>query len=291
MENQNDITQLIIDAINTIFQNLFSSIDNNLYDILDDLTFIGSDILNQFNFEKIFGTSASNGILLIANSFLLGILIYFSFRYLFSRFTFSDVENPFHFLIKLVLCGIGMNCSYFLLSQILDLNFNLSFAIRNLGENLFGKSICFSELINTINSTISLSTSSLNIFSLDGLLKGSLTLSLLNLVLSYSFRYILIKVFILLAPFSFLSLSLNSTSWFFKSWFKNLFSLLFLQQIVSFVLLILFSFQDFSSSLFSKLIYIGGIYALIKANSLVRDFIGGISTTITQNVSQFFQKT
>ena len=49
--------------------------------------------------------------------------------------------------------------------------------------------------------------------------------------------------------------------------------------------------MDFSSTnLFSKFVYVGGIYALIKANSLVRDFIGGLSTDITQTVKNFFVK-
>ena len=75
MENNTDISQIILDTINKIFETLFSSIDNNLYNVLDNLTFINSDILNDKNFEIIFGTSASNGILLIANSFYL--LLYY----------------------------------------------------------------------------------------------------------------------------------------------------------------------------------------------------------------------
>ena len=102
MENTTDITQTIIDTINEIFQNLFSSIDNNLYSVLDNITFINSDILNDANFEKIFGTSTSNGILLIANSLLLGFILYYSIRYLMSHITFYNVENPFSFIIKLI---------------------------------------------------------------------------------------------------------------------------------------------------------------------------------------------
>ena len=67
MENTVNITNAIIDTINTILQNLFSSIDNNLYSILDDITFVNSDIINDSYFEKILGSSANNGILLIAN--------------------------------------------------------------------------------------------------------------------------------------------------------------------------------------------------------------------------------
>ena len=71
MENQTNITQIIIDTINTIFETLFSSIDNNLYNILDDITFIHSNIIYDKNFENIFGSSTSDGLLLIDNSFLL----------------------------------------------------------------------------------------------------------------------------------------------------------------------------------------------------------------------------
>lgn len=285
--NENNITQIIIDTINTILGNLFSSIDNNLYSILDDITFINSDILKDKNFENIFGTSTSNGILLIANSLLLGFLLYFAIKYLISHFTFSNVEQPHSFLIKLIICGICMNFSYFLLTYFLDIFSNITLAIRNLGETLFNKEICFSELILTINSNISVNTTSVDVFSLDGLIKSILSFSLLNLVFSYSFRYILIKVFVLIAPFAILSNCLNSTSWFFKSWIKNLFSLLFIQIIVSIILLILFSMNFSSGNLAIKFIYVGGLFALIKANSFVRDLVDGVSTTISQNVHNF----
>ena len=287
MENSTDITQIIINTINTIFETLFSSIDNNLYSILDDITFINSDILQDKNFENLFGTSASNGILLIANSFLLAFILYYAIRYLMAHFTYAQIETPFSFIIKLILCGITMNCSFFVIQFIIDLNSNISLAIRNLGEGLFQKNICFSDLITTINTNISIDTNALNIFSLDGLIKGTLSISLLNLVFSYSLRYILIKVFVLLSPFALLSLTLDKTNWFFKTWFRNLFSLLFIQIIVAIVLLILFSMDYSSTNLFTKFIYVGGIYALIKTNSLVRDFIGGVSTEISQSVKNF----
>ena len=286
MEQQN-ITQIIIDTINTILENLFGSIDNNLYSLLDDITFVNSSILQDKNFENIFGTSTSNGILLIANSLLLGIILYFAIKFLLSHFTFSQIERPHSFLIKLIICGICMNFSYFLLREFLDIFSYITLAIRGLGETLFNKNICFSELILNINNNISINNSSIDIFSLDGIIKSLISFSLLNLVFSYSFRYVLIKVFVLITPFAILSNSLNSTSWFFKSWFKNLFSLLFIQIIVSIILLILFSMDYSSTNFFSKFIYIGGLYALIKANSFVRDFIGGVSTDFSQNVGNF----
>ena len=284
MESTNNITQTIIDTINTILETLFASIDNNLYSVLDEITFINSDIINDQNFERLFGTSTSNGILLIANSLLLGFILYYGFKYLISHITYHNVESPFSFIMKIIIFGICMNFSPFIVELILNLNSNISLSIRDLGENLFGKEICFSELINTINTNIAIDTNSLNIFSVDGLIKSTLSISLLSLVFSYSLRYIMIKVFLLLSPFAFISLSLDSSSWFFKSWLKNLFSLLFIQIIVSLVLLILFSLDYSSTNLFNKFIYVGGIYALIRANTFVRQFIGGISTDIAQSV-------
>ena len=173
-----------------------------------------------------------------------------------------------------------MNFSYFLLEQFINIIYYISIAIKDVGENIINKNICFSELINSINVTLSFNNSSINIFSLDGIIKGTLTFSLLNLLLSYSLRYIMIKVFALLSPIAILSLSLKNMSWFFRVWIKNLFSLLFIQIIISLILVILFSTDYSSGNLLSKFIYVGGIYALIKTNSFVRDFIGGVSTNI-----------
>ena len=288
--NFSSVTSNIIEAINTILGNLFSSIDNNIYNILDDITFISSDLINESHFEKILGTSASNGILLISNSLLFGFILYYSIRFLYSHFTYKQIENPTQFVFKAIIFGICINFSYFFISEILDIFSNITLAIRGIGEDLFHKNICFSELILEINNNIEIDSSQIDVFTLDGLIKASLTMSLLNLVFTYSFRYIMIKIFILLTPFAILSLLLENTSWFFKAWFRNLFSLLFIQIIVAIVLLILFSMDYSSNNLMTKFIYVGAIYALIKSNSFVRDFIGGVSTNFTQTVGNFFKK-
>ena len=290
MENYSNITANIIEAINTILGNLFSSIDNSVYNVLDDVTFISSDIINDSYFERILGTSTSSGILLISNSLLFGFLLYYSLKYLFSHFTYAQIERPSQFIFKAIIFGICINFSYFFIEEFLNIISNISLAIRGIGENLFHKSICFSELILEINTDMSISSSTLDIFSLDGLLKASLSISLLNLVFTYSFRYVMIKIFILLTPFAILSLILENTSWFFKAWLRNLFSLLFIQIIVAIVLLLLFAMDYSSNNLMTKFIYIGAIYALIQSNSFVRDFIGGVSTTFSQNVENLFKK-
>lgn len=286
MEQNANMSQVVIDTINTIFQNLFKSIDTNLYKILDELTFIDSDILQDKYFGRIFGTSASNGILLIANSLLIGLVLYYSSKYLTSNLTFSKIENPVQFIFKLIIFGIAMNSSYFIIQQVLDINSNISNAIRSIGEDLFRQNISFSNLITSINNNLNMTSEGLNVFSVDGIIKGTTTISLVNLVTIYALRYIMIKIFVLLSPFAILSLCMENTAWFFNLWSRNLFSMLFIQIIVSLILLILFSIDYNAKDLMVKFIYVGGIYALIRANSFVREFMmgAGISTNVQNNI-------
>ena len=287
---QSNITQTIIDTINSIFQNLLSSIDNNLYTILDKLLFIKEDILSESFLENLLGNSFSKSLLVLANSLLVGFSLYYCFKLLFSHFSYLEIEKPYQFIFKLLIFGICINSSYFICEKILSINFLISSSICEIGKNIFHMDISFSNLLIELNSIISIEETSFNIFSVDGLMKSFVSLGLFNLVFSYSLRYILLKVFLLITPFAFLTLINHSTSWFFKTWLRTLFGLLLLQSFVSIILLVVFSLEFNHNDLFSKFLYVGGIYALSKANSYVKELIGGISTDISTNFSGFTNK-
>lgn len=285
MEDTTSLPNTIIQTINSIFQTLFSSIDNSVYGILDNLTFIDHSILNNSLFEKIFGTNTSNGLLVIANSLLFGFTIYYAFRLLYSYYMNLQIERPYQFIFKLLIFGIVMNSSYSICKQFLQLNSFISDAIRSLGTSLLGCDISFSELIRQLNNIISIGGTDFTFFSFDGLMKSFISIGLFNLIFSYSLRYIMIKLFILLAPFSILSLVNQSTSWFFKTWFRTILSLLLQQSFVALILLLIFSIDLSSTNILSKLLCIGGMYALIRANSYMRTLIGGISTDVSNNLN------
>ena len=96
-----NITEVISNSINTLFNNLFSSIDNNTYLILDEITFINPDIFNDTFLQKIFGTNCYSGILLVCNSLLIGFIIFYGIHLLYSHFVSNNIEKPFQFLFKL----------------------------------------------------------------------------------------------------------------------------------------------------------------------------------------------
>ena len=81
------------------------------------------------------------GILLIANSLLIGFLLYYAARFMLSNFTFQKIETPSQFIFKCIIFGICMNCSFFIVQQILSLNNNVCEIIRNLGQDLFKRDI------------------------------------------------------------------------------------------------------------------------------------------------------
>lgn len=280
-----NLTDIIIKTINTIFQTLFSSIDTSIYSFLDDIVFVDSSILHESFMSKIFGTNSSNGLLLIVNSLLVGFLIYYGIRLLYSHYIGIQIERPYQFIFKIIIFGICINCSYFILEQFININSLLFSSLREVGENIFNCNISFSELINKLNQSLSSDNSSFNIFSFDGIIKSFSSISLLNLIFPYALRYIMLKVFILITPFATLTLVNSSTSWFFKMYLRTIISLLLLQSLVSIILIVIFTFNLDNTDVFSQLMYIGGIYALIRANSYIKELIGGISTDISNNLN------
>lgn len=285
LNNTQNIAQIILNTINTLFNSLFSSIDNSIYSALDDLAFIDIDILSEHSFLNIFGSNSTSGILLIANSLLIAFMIYYCFKLIYSNFTSSQIESPYQFVFKFLIFGILINFSFFICEYFIYINSLISSSIREIGEEIFHQSISFSSLIQNLNSIISIKENQFNLFSFDGIMKSFISICLFNLLFSYALRYIMVKIFILLTPFAFLTLINISTSWFFKTWLKTIFSLLIIQSFISIILLIIFSLNFNSTDIFSRLLCIGSIYALSRANSYVKELIGGISTDISNHIN------
>ena len=269
----NPTSTTIIDTITQIFNSMFSSIDSSIYSALDKITFINTSIIDSTYLEKLLGSSSSSGILLIANSLLIGFILYFTIRHLLSNFSITSSQNPYQFFIKIIFVGICMNSSFFICEQIINLNNLISSAIREIGSNFLNTNICFSNLINTLNLVVSAEENHQTIFSIDGIIKTVVSVGFLNLIFMYSIRYILIKVFILISPFAILCTSMPSTFSFFKSWLKCFISLLFVEIFSSLILIIMFSIEYSVSDVISKLLFVGSVFALMKANNYVKEFL------------------
>lgn len=279
-----NLVSSLLESINSIFSSLINSINSNLYTVLDDLLFIKTDIFTNSNINKLLGSANGSGIISVCNSLVAGFVLYYSLTLLLSHLTFSQVQRPSSFIFKILLCIFSVNCCYEFCYSAIFVTSCTTNLIRNVGENLFNIPICFSTLVESLNSTL-YTEAQFNLFTFDGLIKAFITIGFVNLAISYSLRYVMIRVFILLCPFAILSLSIDKFSWIFKSWSKTFLSLLFLQILVSLILLITFSLEYNPNNFFSQLLYIGSIYALIKANSFLREFMGGLTTDVNFGLS------
>lgn len=281
---QTDYTQTIIDTINKIFSMLFSSLDLSIYSLLDKTVFINSSIVNDRFFSLAFNSSF--GLSIIANALLAGFFIYYCFKLYLAPFSGSYVEKPYQFLTKVLIIAICISFSQFLCSEFLSIIDILTDILKSFGMQLTGKEISFNTLLSSSTYVIE-NSNNFNFFSFDGILKSFFSFGLINLLFSYSIRYILIKILILLFPFALLSLVTTSTSWIFKSWFRTFFSLIFVQIFIIFVLILLFSLNINTSDMFSQISYISTVFILTKSNSYIRELLGGISTDLNYNILNF----
>lgn len=274
-----NIVSSLLDSINSIFSSLISSINSNIYTILDDLLFINTGIFDDSSLSNLLGFSPTSGIISICNSLIYGFILYYSLSLLLSHLTFVQIQRPSSFIFKILLCVIAINSCFIICYSAVFVNSCITSLVRNVGENLFNTEICFTTLIENLNSTL-YTDSTFNLFTFNGLIKAFISIGFVNLAISYSLRYVMIRVFILICPFAILSLSIDKFNWLFKAWCKIFLSLLFLQILVAFILLITFSLQYNPNDIFSQLTYIGSIYTLIKANSFLKEFMGGLTTDI-----------
>lgn len=273
--SNSEVVSIVLEVINTIFSNIFNSIDKTIFPLLDKLVFINTDIFSTgTKFNKVLSTSSSNGVLILANCLFTAFVLYYAGRLLLANLLGTQIESPGKFFMRAFLTGIAMNsalpiCNFFINSTNLVSSF-----FCNLGKNIFGKEISFVTLISLLEPG---TTSGIDVLSLDGILSGALSVSAFALIISFSFRYILVEVLIILSPFAILCLSNSSTEGFFKSWFKCLLSLLILQVVISVMLLIPYSLLNANNDiLFNKVLLVGSLTALLKSNQFVKEFMGGI---------------
>ena len=280
----NNISQNVFNSINDIFSKIFNSIDENIYNILDDITFINSDIIENSKIKQIIGNNSSEGILLICNALILGTILYYSINYLISHLTLSKVQPISQFIFRLIIFAIIMNTSIWVCMQIIDIISIITNAIRQIGEDLFKESICFSNFIEIINEKIYLEED-LNLFSFNGVIKSFVTFGFVSLIFSNALRYIMIQVFIIISPFSFITLINTKTECFFKKWITSFLALLIEQILISVILILAFSMEKSIDENIVKILYVGIIYGLTKSNIFMNQLIGGISTTVNIGIN------
>ncbi len=268
-----DIGKEILNTINSLCNSLFESINKSVFPELDKLIFLNSDVADSSYISTIMGKDFNHGLLVIAEFLLGAFTLYYAVRRFTSFYSGKEVESPYQFFVKAVVIGIIAGYSLDICQNILNITHELTDVICGIGKNVLGQTISFSSLIDRL---VDNQNSSFNLFSFDGILTTMVSVSSFTLVITFALRYVLTKVLVLLSPFAFLCLLNKSTSGIFRSWLKSFGSLLLIQIVLALILLLPFAIlKDRSNDIFSKLLMIGSVYALLKSNQFVKEFING----------------
>lgn len=285
MENITNVNHVLI-SLNQIFFKIFSSIDINLLNALDELVFIDSSILKDNNILKFLGSEFTNGTITIAISITIGLLLYILFKNLISYLTFKQSQNPLKHILKMILVLIIIVSIKEILTFIFYINTLIGIELLEIGKNIIGETrVSFETLILNFNKVL-YSNSNIEIASFEGIIKIFSTIGLLNLLFEYSIRYILIKINCIISPImigiSILQNEYNTTG-IFKNWLKNFTISILMQNLILIILILTLSININEKDVLNKLIFLGTVYCLIKANRIVNETFGG--NTVQNSVS------
>lgn len=279
-----NIPEILNNIISSLINNLLNSVDSNVFSILDELVFINPSIVKSKYFISLFTKSFS--IISLSKALLFGVLIYYAISYLFSHLTCNNFQKPFQFLTKLFFSAILIHFSSSICEYIISFFDLLTNILRDLGVLIFSFNISFTLIHQRITALFqTFSAETLSFFSFDGVLKSFISFGFINLLFTYSVRFIFIKILILMSPFAFLSIALDQSKWIFKIWLKNFIGQLCSQLFICIILLIMFSFQNTFDLAITKLLYVASLICLIKASSFVKDFTSGFTSDITTSIS------
>ncbi|MBR3280872.1 MAG: hypothetical protein IKI57_03370 [Clostridia bacterium] len=280
-----NVTEVVLDTINSLCNNLFSSINKSIFPELDKLIFLNSDLTESTYLERIIGTNFNTGLLVLAEFFLSAFVIYYAISKFTTYYTGKEIDSTPKFFVKAVFIGILVFSSFNVCSAILSATSEITTFICSLGKNIFKLDISFSNLIEKLYK--SSQSDSFNLFSFNGILTSMISISSFSLIISFSIRYIITKVLILLSPFSFLCLMNKDTTSLFRCWLKSFFSLLLIQIIMALILLLSFALiKENSTNVFNQILLIGSTLALMKTTQFVKEFLNntGISTDFSAGI-------
>jgi len=279
-----NVADMVNNSLSSLINNLLSSVDNNVFSVLDEIVFLDSSSISDKYFISFF-TKKFN-LISLCQVLLLAFLLYYIIAYFVSLFSCSNFQKPVSFIFKLFFSAVLIKFSFEICEQILNFFCLITDILRELGFAIFSVKLSFSLLYEKLSSYfINSPIATFQIFSFDGILRSLLSFGFINLLFTYSVRFIFIKILVLISPFAFLSLALDQSTWIFKIWFKNLIGQLFVQLFICVILLIMFSFSAFSNPVIVKLLYIASLTCLIKASSFIKDFTSGFTSDVSSSLS------
>lgn len=258
----------ILNNINDIASQLFNTVEGEVYESLDNITSISTDIMNVEPLSNLFNEGSVNGIMIIANSLLMFYATYYIFTLLISLFNGNKAENVYAFMSKMLIVTLFINNSYFLCESVLNLNESLEIAISDYGKDICNQNINFTSLKDKIVSIEDFLNTDL--ISLDGIIKGVISFGSISILINLSIRYVFVIILIFLFPISIALCVSDLTLGLFYNYIKIFITNLLIGSLIKVIIIIPLMYKDTDSTMY-KIILVGSIYIIYKINNYSKE--------------------
>ncbi|MDO4282118.1 MAG: hypothetical protein Q4D02_00615 [Clostridia bacterium] len=265
--------QDIISNLNMFSEKIFKVLEKEVYDILDNIIDVKPDILTKEPLKYFYVEGELNGIVILANALILLYVLHYVLTQIISIYNGKNVENIYHFLIRIIVIGILVNNSYFICGICLKIFDGISSGVDIFCQSYTNKEITFSMLKENIYQIENIEKS--DFLSIEGILKSMVSLGSISILITLSIRYVTVVILLLISPFAIIGLCSNITSGFSKMWLKTLIVNLSMQIFIKLIILIPIVYKDLKSPMY-KVILIGSLYLLYKINSFISSIFAKI---------------
>ena len=210
----------IISNLDTTITNLYNSVNSEIFEMLDKILVITPDILNLKPLNKVLNISNESHMLAIVACFITISGICFVIQRLAAMYNGTNKESIHKYILSVIICAIiATNCMY-LCKTVLNIANLSAQVVMELGETISGKKInfkTFGEYISKLDKNMSDS-----FLSIDGMIKGIVVFSFVNLLICLAVRYVWIIFLLLITPITIMLNISKASSGIFKSWCKSL---------------------------------------------------------------------
>ncbi len=267
----------VLNNLNVLLEKFFSTVESEVFVLLDKLYKITPDILKEEPLKKFQTKDVDQNIVLILISISILFIVFYLITYMMSMYNGSKQENVFKFIFRLSLFLILSSSSMYIVETVLDINNMLTDIILSVGENVSKNEISFESLKECIIDVEKHMSN--DAISVDGIIKGVVSLGASSILITFAIRYVTIMILILLSPIAIMFAASNNTYSLFFTWLKTFLINILTQNIIAVILAIPLSFKNTDEMMY-KIVIVGSIYLLYKINTFVRELInisGGIN--------------
>lgn len=260
----------ILNNLNVLLEKFFGAIEEEVFVILDKLYKITPDILEEEPLKKILAKSVEENITLILISLIILFIIFYLITYMISLYSGNKQENIFKFVFKLTIFLILSSSSIFLVETVLDLNNMLTEVILNIGEDITKKEIAFESLKECITDVEKHMSN--DAVSIDGIIKGVVSVGASSMLITLLVRYVTIIVLIILSPIAIMLAANSSTYSLFLAWLRTFLINVLTQNLIAIILIIPLSFKN-TDEIMYKVVLAGSMYLLCRITNFAREII------------------